>query len=595
MSPFRLPAASRAPAAALALLALPFLPARAHEGHDHGAPQPPVSKTIAPRGEAASAAFELVAIPRGDALVLYLDRFATAEPITDATLEVETPDGPARAEASPDGSYRLPAPWLATRASKDDHLDLVVTVTAGTDLDVLPLTVALPKAAEPKGAEPKGAEPKGAELKGAESARAGHEAGHAGEGWLHRLAEGLTGRLSARDPGAGLAAAGGFVLGLAAMGLMRAGRRAPVLAVLVLAATLVLGATAFAHDGDPPETRAAFVPPPTDLAQRLADGAVFVPKPTQRLLSLRTQVAAEAAFRRTVSLPGRIIPDPNASGVVQSSVGGRLAPPPSGAFPRLGTKVRAGEVLALVAPPVQRVDLSDMRQRQGELDQQIAIVQRRVDRYQKLSPSGAVSQVQLDEAQDELKGLKDRRTALDRIRQEPEVLTAPVGGVIAEAAAIAGQMAAPGQMVFQIVDPGKLWVEALSFDVLTPAADATARLADGRSLPLAYQGAGLADRNQAIPVQFAIQGGSGGLRVGQFVTVLAATDAEQSGLALPRASVVRTANGQDVVYAHTAAERYEAKPVRVAPLDGTRVLVEAGLQPGTRVVVQGAELLDQVR
>ncbi|AWN55161.1 HlyD family efflux transporter periplasmic adaptor subunit [Methylobacterium sp. 17Sr1-1] len=580
MFPFRLPSALRVPAVVLALAALPFLSAQtqAHEGHDHGAPAAPVSKTIAPRGEAASAAFELVAIPRGDALVLYLDRFATGEPVADATLEVETPAGPATAEAAPDGSYRLPAPWLAKRDPKEDHLDLVVTVTAGSDVDVLPLTVALPKSAE--------------------TAEARHE--HEGEGWLHTLTERLTDRLAARDPGAGLAAAGGFVLGLAAMGLMRAGRRAPVLAVLVLAATLVLGATAFAHEkqetsGEHPEARAAFVPPPTDLAQRLPDGAVFVPKPTQRLLSLRTQMAAEGAFRRTVSLPGRIIPDPNASGVVQSSVGGRLAPPPSGSFPRLGTKVRPGEVLALVTPPVQRVDLSDMRQRQGELDQQIAIVQRRVDRYLKLAPGGAVSQVQLDEAQDELKGLKDRRGALDRIRQEPEVLTAPVGGVIAEAAAVAGQMANSGQMVFQIVDPGKLWVEALSFDALTPAADATARLADGRSLPLAYQGAGLADRNQAIPVQFAIRGGSEGLRVGQFVTVLAATDAEQSGLALPRASVVRTANGQDVVYAHTAAERYEARPVRVAPLDGARVLVEAGVAPGTRVVVQGAELLDQVR
>ncbi|KMO15765.1 RND transporter [Methylobacterium platani JCM 14648] len=564
-------------------MALPFLAtlALAHEGHDHGAPPPPVSKTVAPRGEAASAAFELVAIPRGDVLVLYLDCFATGEPVTDAVLAVETPAGPATAEAAPDGSYRLAAPWLATRAAGENHLDLVVTVTAGSEADVLPLTVALPTAPGP--AAPAGA-------------------GHDGEGWPHRLAEGLGGRLAARDPGAGLAAAGGFALGLAAMGLMRAGRRAPVLAILVLAATLVLGATAFAHEGADhghPETRAAFVPQPTDpaadLAQRLADGAVFVPKPTQRLLSLRTQLAVEGGYRRTVSLPGRVIPDPNASGVVQSSVGGRLAPPPSGTFPRLGSPVRPGEVLALVTPPVQRVDLSDMRQRQGELDQQIAIVQRRVDRYRKLSPGGAVSQVQLDEAQDELNGLTDRRTALDRIRQEPEVLTAPVGGVIAEAAAVAGQMAASGQMVFQIVDPRKLWVEALSFDALTPASDATARLPDGRSLPLAYQGAGLADRNQAIPVQFAIRGGTDGLRIGQFVTVLAATDAERRGLALPRASVVRTANGQDVVYAHIAAERYEARPVRVAPLDGARVLVEAGVSPGTRVVVQGAELLDQVR
>jgi cobalt-zinc-cadmium efflux system membrane fusion protein len=202
-------------------------------------------------------------------------------------------------------------------------------------------------------------------------------------------------------------------------------------------------------------------------------------------------------MRRTVELPGRIVPDPSASGVVQSSVGGRLSPPESGTFPRLGTRVRKGEVLAYVTPPVQAVDASDMRQRQGELDQQIAVTERRVERYRKLAPGGAVSQVQLEDAQAELKGLLDRRAALDTIRQQPEALKAPVDGVIAEATAVAGQMASPGVQVFQIVDPTRLWVEALSFDALTGGQHATARLADGRMLRLAYMGAGLADRSQA--------------------------------------------------------------------------------------------------
>ena len=47
--------------------------ARAHEGHDHGAPPPPVSVTIAPRADASSADFELVAIARGSALRIYVD------------------------------------------------------------------------------------------------------------------------------------------------------------------------------------------------------------------------------------------------------------------------------------------------------------------------------------------------------------------------------------------------------------------------------------------------------------------------------------------------------------------------------------------
>jgi hypothetical protein len=38
-----------------------------------------------------------------------------------------------------------------------------------------------------------------------------------------------------------------------------------------------------------------------------------------------------------------------------------------------------------------------------------------------------------------------------------------------------------------------------------------------------------------------------------------------------------------------------SRPVRTEPLDGKRVLILAGLEPGKRIVVQGAELLDHVR
>ncbi|RVU18147.1 efflux RND transporter periplasmic adaptor subunit [Methylobacterium oryzihabitans] len=550
--------------------------ALAHEGHDHGAPAAPVSRTVAPRGEAASAAFELVAVLRAGTLTLHLDRFATNVPVTGATVEVETPEGARTATPAGDGAYAMPAPWLAAPG----HHDLMVTVVAGDEADVLPLGLTVP---EPAAAEP------------------------AAEARLAALAHAVKNRVALRDPVPAAVGAGAFVLGLATTALLRRRRLGAALAVAVLAVTLVLGSAAFAgvaahegHDhGAQDAAKAAFVAPADDagrdLAQRLPDGTVFVPKPTQRLLVVRTAITESATFRRRLELPGRVIPDPNASGVVQSSVGGRLSPPASGVFPRLGTRVTRGEVLAFVTPPVQAVDASDMRQRQGELDQQIAIVQRRVERYRKLAPGGAVAQIQLDDAEAELAGLKDRRAALDAARLQPEPLVAPVDGVIAQAAAVAGQMASPGTMVFQIVDPTRLWVEALSFDPLAAAQDATARLADGRSFALTYRGSGLADRNQAVPVQFAVKGDASGLRIGQFVTVLAATEGEQAGLAVPRASVLRAANGQDVIYEHVAAERFEARPVRVEPLDGERVLIAAGIGAGRRVVTEGAELLHQVR
>jgi len=313
----------------------------------------------------------------------------------------------------------------------------------------------------------------------------------------------------------------------------------------------------------------------------------------QRIFGLRTTLTVSGAFNRSVELPGRVIPDPNASGFVQASVGGRLSPP-QGGFPRLGTPVKKGDVLAHVAPPIQAIDVSDMRQRQGELDQQISIVDGRIARYQRLAPSGAVPRQLLDEALIELQGLKERRASLDISRREAESLAAPVDGVIADGTPVAGQITQPNAVVFHIVDPARLWVEASSFSAINPAT-ATATTADGKTMKLAFRGSGFADRNQTIPVHFAIEGDPTGLRAGQFVSVLVSTEGKREGIAVPRASVVRNANGQDFVFEHIAPERFIARPVRTEALDGERTLIVAGVQQGQRIVTQGAELLDHVR
>ncbi|TFZ58166.1 efflux RND transporter periplasmic adaptor subunit [Methylorubrum sp. Q1] len=573
----RLAAALRALAVSLVLAAASAAgsAALAHEGHSHGDEVPALPAQTTPRAEAASATFELVAVASGNRIRFYLDRFSSNEPVNGAEIEIETPDGPAETRAVGDGVYEIAAPWLAGGR----RYDLLATVTADGMTDVLALDLHLP---EPEAA----AMPVQAEA----------------SAWLAHLRRHLT------HQGPIGAAAGGFLLGLAVIMLVRARRALPAFAVLALTLTLLLGTAALAHEGHAHETDrpgeggaaavegVALTAPmavPVERARRLPGGAVFVPKSTQRLLALRTGLTGIADHRRTVELPGRVIADPNASGVVQSSVGGRLAPPPGG-FPNLGTRVRKGEVLATVTPPVQAVDLSDMRQTQGDLDQQIAITGRKVARYERLAATGAVAQTALEDARAELAGLKDRRAALDTIRRAPEELIAPVDGVVAERAAVAGQMAAAGTMVFRIVDPDKLYVEALSFVGLEPGATATARLPDGRTLALASRGAGLADRNQAAPVQFAITGSTEGVRLGQFVTVMAPTGETIGGLAVPRAGIVRTESGA-VVYEHVSAERFEPRPVRVEPLDAEQVIVAGGLGAGRRVVVQGAELLDQVR
>ena len=534
--------------------------AASHEGHDHGdqkANQPLAGST--PRLDAASGPFELVALLQSGELVVYLDRFETNVPITTAQIAVETPVGPVNAEPR-DGTYRLAAPW----AKAGSH-DLIFTVTVDDATEILSGTLHI--------------------------APDTPERGKSG-GWSllsPAIAQGLKETLS--SGGTALVALIAFAGGLVAAMYLRRSRKG---SILILSMLLLSPGLARAHEGHDHSAEQRSLQPTNEIAQRLPDGTLFVPKPTQRILAIRTALTQAATHPKTLELPGRIIPDPNASGFVQASVSGRLSPP-EGGFPKLGTVVKAGDVLALVTPPFQAIDVSDMRQKGGELDQQINIVERRIARYETLAKTGAVPKVTLDEAILELKGLRERRVSLDKTRGEPERLIAPVSGVIAASNAVAGQIAETNAVVFQIVDPARLWVEALTFSLLPDAQPATARTGDGHKLALTFQGAGLTDRSQAIPVHFAIEGEVKGLRVGQLVTVLAPTGEATQGLAVPRTSVLRGANGQTILFEHTTAERFESRIVRVEPLDAERVLVLDGLARGKRVIVQGAELLNQIR
>jgi membrane fusion protein, heavy metal efflux system len=540
--------------AAVAALCAAIAPAFAHEGHDHGE-QPAVSAGALPRGEADSNAFEIVAVVRGDHLEIHLDRFATNEPVTGAVVEVETPDGSVKATANADGTYRLPAPWLA----KNVRTDLIFTVTAGSATDILPMTIQTAREA-------------------AQSAAQG-DAAH-GE---------RIGKTSV------LLALGGLLAGALLTAIALRGRRTA--AVLVILAALTGVRETKAHEGhghEEDKAQVAISVVSGERAQRLPDGAVFVPKTVQRIFALRTLVAEQAKHRKVTELPGRIIPDPNASGYVQSAVGGRLSAPAEG-FPRLGTRVKQGDILGYVTPPIQAIDVSDMRQRQGELDQQISIVERRFARYEQLAPSGAISRTQLEDTRLELEGLRERRASIEKSRREPEALIAPVAGVIAEGTAVAGQIVQPSSVVFNIIDPARLWVEALSFENIEPSQGARASTYTGRNYDLIYKGTGFADRSQSVPVHFAVTGDTAGLRAGQFLTVLVTTDETKEGLAVPRSSVVRGSNGQDFVYEHVSPERFMARSVRTEPLDGDRVLIVSGIGSGKRVVSQGADLLDHVR
>ena len=284
--------------------------------------------------------------------------------------------------------------------------------------------------------------------------------------------------------GAGLV---GFLIGFVPMAVSR--RRARASAAVIMSCWICVlclisvsclisfgGRPGLAHEGEDhsnPNPKPAAPPTGSELAQRLPDGAIFVPKAVQRIFGLRTELTENRAYRRSIELPGRIIPDPNTSGYVQAAIGGRLAPPPGG-FPRLGSPVKQGDVLAYLTPPLQAIDVSTMRQQQGDLDQQISIVERRLARYETIGPSGA-SRARSSKTH----GLSFRVSSSGARRStmsaaSPKRLWRRSTVSSPTEHPLPARFAQPNGVIFQIIDPLRLWVEALSFEAIVGTQDASA-------------------------------------------------------------------------------------------------------------------------
>ena len=77
----------------------------AHAGHDHG-PTIEVAATVAPRFEAVSDDFELIAVLKGPDLILTLDRFRTNEPVVDAKIDATVNNQPGVGTAVGDGPFK---------------------------------------------------------------------------------------------------------------------------------------------------------------------------------------------------------------------------------------------------------------------------------------------------------------------------------------------------------------------------------------------------------------------------------------------------------------------------------------------------------
>ena len=169
-------------------------------------------------------------------------------------------------------------------------------------------------------------------------------------------------------------------------------------------------------------------------------------------------------------------------------------------------------------------------------------------------------------------------------------IVAPQAGTIVADDIQLGAVVEPGKTLFILTDPSSVWVEAhVSPLIASEIAGEAAKIhianksLDARVVQVQQQ---IDESTRTVGVRLQATNTDGFLKPGLFVDVELYGKAEQV-LSLPTDSIVRGPDGDWTIYVENTKGQLEPKEVEVLYTVGARTVV-SGVQPGTRVVTQGA-------
>ena len=178
-----------------------------------------------------------------------------------------------------------------------------------------------------------------------------------------------------------------------------------------------------------------------------------------------------------------------------------------------------------------------------------------------------------------------------------EELRAPVSGIISTTGVVSGQVVQAMDLIFMVVNPSKLLIEALAYDSNLSKNIADGKVdVNGKVIELKYLGGGQTLREQALPLTFSAKSDDlQFLPIGQPIRVFVNTDSKVTGVKAPSKSLVKSGSNQTIVWIKKSPEIFEPRTVVYEPLDGQNIVITSGIKDGERVITDGASLINQIR
>jgi membrane fusion protein, multidrug efflux system len=266
-----------------------------------------------------------------------------------------------------------------------------------------------------------------------------------------------------------------------------------------------------------------------------------------------------------------------------------------------GARVQAGQ-------PLARIDDAVLRAQLDQVEAEAELARETYERRRRLFEQDQVgSELNVIEARSRAESAAAQARSL-RTRLERTAIRAPIAGTVESREVEVGSTVSPGTPVARIVDLSVVKVTAgvperfaadlgVGDEVRVGIGERGRAEHTGR---LAFVGLAVAERGRTFPIEVEIRDPEAGLRPGMTANLRLPRRVIADAILIPQAAMLRDEGGFFVYVVEERGGEQVAvrREVMAGATEGGRVLVEAGLQPGERVVVVGQQRVahgDRVR
>lgn len=340
------------------------------------------------------------------------------------------------------------------------------------------------------------------------------------------------------------------------------------------------------------------------------DAGIPFSKEQQWKIDFATATAIRGVARPSITATATIRAHPDGAAQLVAPAAGLLRA--AGSFPRVGQKVKKGQVLAWLAPRLGgETDQATLAAGAGKARIALEQAKRERERMETLFKDEAIAEKRLFEAQTnerlaqvEAAAAQARAGQFDGSGASGGVaIRAPLDGMIVDVSVAAGAFVAEGAPLFYVANTGMLWLEARVPESeigrldkpsgATFTVDGFAQpfvIEPGRNGKLIAVGGVVDAATRTVPAIFEFTNPGVALRLGMTARAMLYAGTGEAAVLAP-ASAVQDESGTQVIYVQTGGESFERRIVRTGASDGERIAILDGLEAGQRLVSKGAYLI----